>query len=413
MRAEAIFTGTELLLGQIINTNAALLSQELAKAGISIFRQVVVGDNLERIKEAIQEAEKRAELIIICGGLGPTEDDLTREALAEALGLPLEENPSAKDHIIRFFTLRGRPMPPQNLKQALFPRGAIPLDNPLGTAPGIFLEHNGKFYACLPGPPSEFRVMLKEKLLPILQQYGASKEIILSRVLKITGLGESTVEEKIRDLLKGTNPTLATLARPGEIHLRVTAKAQDTRAAMDLIRPLEEMIRQRLKEHIFGADEDTLEGVVGDLLTLKGLTLAIAESCTGGLLSHRLTNIPGSSAYFHQGIIAYDNKVKVKLLGVSAEILASRGAVSEEVALAMARGVRELAGTDIGIGITGIAGPGGGTPAKPVGLVYLAIDYQGATQVRKELFQGGREEIKWRATQSALDMLWRLLKENV
>ncbi|SMB93771.1 competence/damage-inducible protein cinA [Thermanaeromonas toyohensis ToBE] len=410
MQAEAIFTGTELLLGQIINTNAAFLSQELAKAGISIFRQVVVGDNLERIKEAIQEAGKRADLIIVCGGLGPTEDDLTREALAGALGLPLEENPSAREHIIRFFSLRDRPMPPQNLKQALFPRGAIPLDNPLGTAPGIFLEHNGKLYACLPGPPSEFRVMLTEKLLPLLQQYSTSKEIIFSRVLKITGLGESAVEEKIQDLLKGTNPTLATLASPGEIHLRITAKAKDTEAALDLIKPLEKEIRQRLKEHIFGSDGDTLEGVVGNLLTLKGLTLAVAESCTGGLLAHRLTNIPGSSAYFHQGIVAYNNKVKLQLLGVTTEILASRGAVSEEVALAMARGVRGLAGTDIGIGITGIAGPGGGTPAKPVGLVYLAIDYQGTTQVRRELFQGLREEIKWRATQSALDMLWRLLK---
>ena len=412
MRAEAIFTGTELLLGQIINTNAALLSQELAKAGISIFRQVVVGDNLERIKEAIQEAGKRADLIITCGGLGPTEDDLTREALAEALELPLEENPSAKEHIIRFFTLRGRPMPPQNLKQALFPRGARLLDNPLGTAPGIFLEHNNKLYACLPGPPSEFGTMLKEKLLPLLQQYGAGKEIIFFRVLKISGLGESAVEEKIRDLLQGMNPTIGILAKPGEIHLRITARARDTRTALELIRPLEEKISERLKSYIFGTDGDTLEGVVGNLLTLKGLTLAVAESCTGGLLAHRLTNIPGSSAYFHQGIVAYDNKVKVKILGVSAEILASKGAVSEEVALAMARGVRDLAGTDIGIGITGIAGPGGGTPAKPVGLVYLAIDYHGNTQVKRELFQGPREEIKWRATQSALDMLWRHLKDN-
>ncbi|MCG0277921.1 MAG: competence/damage-inducible protein A [Thermanaeromonas sp.] len=410
MQAEAIFTGTELLLGQIINTNAALLCQELARAGISIFRQVVVGDNLQRIKEAIQEAGKRADIIITCGGLGPTEDDLTREALAEALELPLEENPLAKEHIIRFFTVRGRPMPPQNLKQALFPKGALPLDNPWGTALGIFLKHKDKLYACLPGPPSEFSKMLKEELLPLLEQYGAGKEIILSRVLKITGLGESTVEEKVRDLLKGTNPTLAILAKTGEIHLRITAKACDSQMAQELIKPLEEQIRERLKDHTFGADGDTLEGVVGNLLTRKGLTLAVAESCTGGLLAHRLTNIPGSSAYFRQGVVAYDNNIKVKVLGVNAKILASKGAVSEEVALAMARGVRDLAGTDIGIGITGIAGPGGGTPAKPVGLVYLALNCQGNAQVRRELFQGPREEIKWRATQSALDMLWRHLK---
>lgn len=410
MLAETIFTGTELLLGQIVNTNAAFLARHLAAAGISLYRQVVVGDNLERIKQAILEAQPRADLIIVCGGLGPTDDDLTREALAAALEVPLEEHPGAREHILQFFAVRHRPMPAQNLKQALIPRGAQILENPLGTAPGFFLAHKGKLYACLPGPPGEFRAMLLEKLLPLLAPYGAGREVIFSRVLKITGLGESAVEEKVQDLLSHTNPTLAPLAKTGEIHLRLTARAPDIRAALALIEPLEKEIRHRLADYVFGSDEDTLEGAVGSLLTSQGWTLAVAESCTGGLLAHRLTNIPGSSTYFRQGIVAYANEAKTQLLGVSPEDLTLHGAVSSEVALAMARGVRALAGTDVGVGITGIAGPGGGTPTKPVGLVYLAVDLRGETQVRRELFQASREEVKWRASQSALDLLWRALR---
>ncbi|GFN24195.1 competence/damage-inducible protein A [Thermanaeromonas sp. C210] len=410
MLAEAIFTGTELLLGQVVNTNAAFLAEQLAAAGISLFRQVVVGDNLERIKQAILEAKGRADLVIIGGGMGPTEDDLTREALASALGLPLEEDPQAREHILRFFTARNRPMPSQNLKQALLPRGARLLSNPLGTAPGIFLPHQAKLYACLPGPPGEFQPMLTQELLPLLRSYRREEEVILSRVLKVTGMGESTVEEKVRDLLAGTNPTLAPLAKTGEVHLRLTARAPDTEAALALIEPVEREIRRRLTDYVYGADHETLEEVVGRLLAARGWTLAVAESCTGGLLAHRITNVPGSSIYFRQGLVAYANEAKVRLLGVPPEVLDRQGAVSREVALAMARGIRHLAGTDVGVGITGIAGPGGGTPTKPVGLVYVAVDLQGDIQVRRELFQGGREEVKWRASQSALDLLWRRLR---
>ncbi|MGI9951240.1 competence/damage-inducible protein A [Moorellaceae bacterium AZ2] len=410
MLAEAIFTGTELLLGQVVNTNAAFLAQQLAAAGISLFRQIVVGDNLERIKQAIREAKERADLIIIGGGLGPTQDDLTREALAAALGLPLEEDPQAREHIVRFFTARNRPMPSQNLKQALLPRGARLLPNPLGTAPGIFLSHQGKLYACLPGPPGEFQPMFTQELLPLLRSYCQEQQVILSRVLKVTGMGESTVEERVRDLLPSTNPTLAPLAKIGEVHLRLTARAPDAGTALALIEPIEKEIRRRLSDYVFGADDDTLEQVVGRLLSARGWTLAVAESCTGGLLAHRITNVPGSSAYFRQGLVAYANEVKIKLLGVPPEILARQGAVSREVALAMARGIRQLSGTEVGVGITGIAGPGGGTPAKPVGLVYVAVDLQGDSQVRRELFQGRREEVKWRASHSALDLLWRMLR---
>ncbi|QGP92793.1 Putative competence-damage inducible protein [Neomoorella glycerini] len=412
MLAEAIFTGTEMLLGQIVNTNAACLSRELAAAGISLYRQVVVGDNLERIREAIDDARRRADLIIVSGGLGPTEDDLSREALAAALNLPLVEDPAARENVTRYFAARRRPMTSNNLKQALLPAGARALDNPFGTAAGVFLEHEGKIYALLPGPPREFEPMVVDRLLPLLEPYGARREVIFSRVLKIAGMGESAVEEALKDLLHGDNPTLAPLAAPGEVTLRLTARAGSPEQARELIRPLEAAIRERLGEHIFGSDADTLEGVVGAILAGRRLTLAIAESCTGGLLAHRVTNIPGSSDYFLGGMVAYSNEAKIKFLGVEEETLAAHGAVSPEVAAAMAQGVRRAFAAGIGVGITGIAGPGGGTPAKPVGLVYVGLDIQGKVEVRRELFIGDRESIKWQSSQSALYLLWRGLRNN-
>ncbi|WP_406677706.1 competence/damage-inducible protein A [Moorella sp. ACPs] len=413
MLAEAIFTGTEMLLGQIVNTNAAYLSRQLAAAGISLYRQVVVGDNLERIREAIDNARRRADLIIVSGGLGPTEDDLSREALAAALNLPLVEDPAARENVTRYFAARQRSMPSSNLKQALLPAGARALNNPYGTAAGVFLEHEGKIYALLPGPPREFEPMVVDQLLPLLESYGARREVIFSRVLKIAGMGESAVEEALKDLLHGNNPTLAPLAKPGEVTLRLTARASNREQARELIRPLETAIRQRLGEYIFGSDADTLEGVIGSILAGRNLTLAIAESCTGGLLAHRVTNIPGSSAYFLGGMVTYSNEAKIKFLGVEEETLAAHGAVSPEVAAAMARGVRRAFTADIGVGITGIAGPGGGTPAKPVGLVYIGLDIQGKVEVQRELFVGERENIKWQSTQSALYHLWKGLRGNL
>ncbi|NLW07534.1 MAG: competence/damage-inducible protein A [Clostridia bacterium] len=409
MRAEAIFTGTEMLLGQIVNTNTAFLGRELAAAGINLYRQVVVGDNLERLREAIDAARRQADLVIISGGLGPTEDDLSREALAAALGLPLVEDPAALENVTRFFKARHTPMPASNLKQALVPAGAIVLDNPNGTAAGLFLEHNHKLYALLPGPPREFEPMVLNELLPKLEPYGARQEIIFSRVLKLSGIGESAVEEVIKDLLHSNNPTLAPLATPGEVALRLSARASSLEAARKLIVPLENTIRTRLADHIFGCDNDTLEGVIGTSLAERGLTIATAESCSGGLLSNRLTNIPGSSAYFLGGLVTYSNEAKVKLLGVQPQTLAAHGAVSPETAAAMARGVRQALAADIGLGITGIAGPGGGSPAKPVGLVYIGLDFKDQVEVRREFFYGRRENIKYQATQSALYLLWRFL----
>lgn len=412
MLAEAIFTGTEMLLGQTVNTNGAYLGRELAAAGISLYRQVVIGDNLERIREAIDNARRWAELVIISGGLGPTEDDLSREALAAALGLPLVENLAARENATRFFKARRRPMAASNLKQALVPAGAMVLDNPNGTAAGLFLEHNGKLYALLPGPPREFEPMVKNQLLPLLESYGARHEIIFSRVLKLAGMGESAVEETVQDLLHGNNPTLAPLANPGEVALRLTARASTRKAARELIVPLEKAIRQRLEAYIFGCDNDSLEGVIGAALAGRKLTLATAESCSGGLLSSRLTNIPGSSNYFLGGLITYSNDAKIKLLDVKPDTLAAHGAVSPETAAAMASGVRRALAADIGIGVTGIAGPGGGSAAKPVGLVYIGLDFNGQVQIRQELFSGQRENIKFRASQSALYLLWQLLRQS-
>ncbi len=412
MLAEAIFTGTEMLLGQIVNTNAAFLGRELAAAGISLHRQVVVGDNRERIRAAIIDAGRRAGLIVVGGGLGPTEDDLSREALAAALGLPLVEDAIARENITRYFAARQRPMPASNLKQALLPAGARPLENPCGTAPGVFLEHGGRIYALLPGPPHEFEPMLTGQLLPLLEPYGARREVIFSRVLKIAGAGESAVEEAVKDLLHSDNPTCAPLAKPGEVTLRLTARAANIAAARELIQPLETAVRRLLGDFIYGSDDDTLEGVVGALLRQRRLTLAVAESCTGGLLGERVTRIPGSSDYFQGGIISYSNEAKVKILGVPAATLAACGAVSQEVAAAMATGVRRVMATDIGIGITGIAGPGGATAAKPVGLIYIGLDFHGQVDVRRELFVGERENIRWLASQSALYYLWRGLRDG-
>lgn len=255
--------------------------------------------------------------------------------------------------------------------------------------------------------------MVADRLLPLLEPYGARREVIFSRVLKIVGMGESAVEEAIKDLFHGDNPTLAPLAAPGEVTLRLTARAGSAEQARELIRPLETAIRERLGEHLFGSDDDTLEGVVGAILAKRRLTLAIAESCTGGLLAHRVTNIPGSSDYFLGGMVAYSNAAKIKFLGVEEETLAAHGAVSPEVAAAMARGVRRAFAADIGVGITGIAGPGGGTPAKPVGLVYIGLDIQGKVEVQRELFVGERENIKWQSTQSALYHLWKSLRGNL
>ncbi|HHP51282.1 MAG TPA: competence/damage-inducible protein A [Moorella mulderi] len=414
MRAEVIFTGTELLLGHLINTNGAFLARELADLGIELSRQVVVGDDLESIREAIREASLRADLIIIGGGLGPTEDDLSREALAQTLGLPLVENLEARENLESYSWRRGTKPSPRVYKQALLPRGAEALPNPVGAASGAYLEHEGKIYVLLPGPSQEFAAVVKEELLPrlnkLLQARGEKRAVITSRIIKVMGLPEAAVASALGELLQSCNPAVVTLVTKGEVHIKLTARASDHEEARRLFAPLEEIIHQRLKDHIFGYDQDTLEEAVGKLLREKGMTLATAESCTGGLLGHRITNVPGSSDYFLGGIVAYSNEVKIKFLGVPLELIQIYGAVSPQVAEAMAKGMREKFSAHVGIGITGIAGPTGGTEEKPVGLVYMGIDCQGKVQVEKRNFVGDRENIKWHASQYALYLLWRHLK---
>lgn len=410
MNAYLIFTGTELLLGQIVNTNAQYLARQLADLGIDLYTQVTVGDNCRRIAEAIAAARDKADLVIINGGLGPTEDDVSREALAEALGVELQQNIEALAVAERFFKLRGMPFTAANLKQGLAPGGAVVLDNRVGTAPGIVYVKDGVIYALLPGPPREMEIMFSEQLVPYLQQNCKLKAVIKSRVLKVVGLGEPMVEEKVREFIGAANPTVAPTVKLGEVHLRITAKAADRAKAQEMIAGREKDIRERLGEHIFGTDEETLEQVVGEMLARNKMTVATAESCTGGLLAHRLTNVPGSSTYFQMGAVTYANRWKTRLLGVGIETLAAYGAVSPETARAMAGGIRQYARTDVGIGITGIAGPEGGSREKPVGLVYIAVDVRGKSQVFREIFSGDRQIIKARAAQAALYYLWRQLQ---
>ncbi len=413
-RAEVISVGTELLLGQITDTNATYICQRMAECGIPVYFRQTVGDNFERVQEAFRLAWSRAELIVFTGGLGPTEDDLTKEAVAAVLGADLVEDPGALAHLEQFFARRGRSMTANQRRQALIPRGALPIPNRWGTAPGVFWEADGRVVVMVPGVPREMRGMVDEFVLPELRRRGwVGQEVIRSRVLRTVGIGEGQLEELIRDLIHTTNPTVAPLAHVGEVHLRITARGFPEEVSR-LLDEAEARLRQRLGDAVYGVDDETLDGVVGRLLRDSGLRVAVAESCTGGLVGERLTSVPGSSAYFLGGVVAYGNEAKVKLLGVPQSLLEEFGAVSAEVAEAMARGAREAFGADVGIAVTGIAGPSGGTEAKPVGRVYLALaDAQSSRTVRADFGEEpGREGVRRLASQAALNLLRRYLLER-
>ncbi|MCL6451349.1 MAG: competence/damage-inducible protein A [Acetobacteraceae bacterium] len=411
MQAEILSVGTELLLGQVANTNAQVLARCLAAWGIPLYRQVAVGDNPQRLARAFSEAWQQAELVLVTGGLGPTQDDLTKETVAQALGLELAEDPSVRASIEAYFSRRGLPMPASCLKQALVPRGARVLANPLGTAPGLILEQGGRAAVLLPGPPEELGALLRQVEDYISRLAGQG--VILSRVLKVVGLGESVVEARVMDLIQAqTNPTLAPLAFPGEVHLRITARAASRVQAAALLDPLEAEIRSRLGSLVFGADEETLEGAVGELLRGRGLTLAVAESCTAGLVAARLTSVPGASAYFLLGVSTYSDRCKSEVLGVPEEVLRRHGAVSREVAEAMAHGVSYRAKSDLGLAVTGIAGPSGGSPEKPVGTVFLAACGRRGVVGEHHLLAGDRAGVRQRAAQAALVLLRRSLLEG-
>lgn len=408
MIAELISVGTELLLGNIVNTNAAFLSEECAKLGLSVFYQTVVGDNPQRLREAIDIAKNRADVLILGGGLGPTEDDLTKEITASAFGRNLYMDEHSKELIEMYFKKLGRDLSvitANNWKQAMMPEGAIVIDNDNGTAPGVILEAEGKIAIMLPGPPNELVPMWKKSIVPYLKS--KQPDTIESVTLKICGMGESRVETEILDLIDAqTNPTIATYAKTGEVHVRITAKAETAEAAKELIKPVVWEIKSRLGKYIYTTEEAvTLEDAIVDMLKAADMTLTTVESCTGGLLSGRLVNVSGASDVFEQSFVTYANKAKKKLVGVKKSTLKEFGAVSEETAREMAEGGRKEAEADVCLAITGIAGPGGGTEEKPVGLVYIGCGIKDKTVVRKYQFTGNRQKIREHAVVSALVLL--------
>lgn len=413
MSAEIICVGTELLLGDILNSNAQFLAQELAQLGIPHYYQTVVGDNPQRLKQVIEIAISRAEILIFTGGLGPTPDDLTCEAIADFFSVPLIERADIIEDITRKYASRDRLMTPSNRKQALIPQGADILPNPTGTAPGIIWQPRPELTIfTFPGVPSEMHRMWQDTAVPYLQSQGWGKEIIYSRSLKFWGIAESEVAEKVAPYLNSLNPTVAPYAAKGEVRLRVSAKATSETAAKELISPVEKELRDIAGLDYYGADDDTLASVVGELLRAASSTLSVAESCTGGGLGQMLTEVSGSSEYFWGGVISYDNSVKVNLLGVNAEDLAQFGAVSSIVAEQMAVGVLERLSTTWGLSITGVAGPGGGTDTKPVGLVYIGLaGSNGEVQSFEYRFGAmrGRSLIRHVSACTALDNLRRKL----
>jgi len=404
METEIISIGTELLLGDVIDTNAAYIARKLSFLGIDLFRKTVVGDNKERVSRILRGALDRVDLVITTGGLGPTEDDLTKEAISEVMEEELIVDEEVVKNIQRRFSSKNLPEK-AIIKQALIPSSAKIIINEAGSAPGIILEKKGKIIISLPGVPREMEKMM-EKVTSYLSVKKIGKECIQSRILKIWGMGESQVEEKIADILKKqSNPTIAPLVGKGEVHLRITAKFENKKVREKKIKELEDKIREQLGDYIYGVDEETLESLVASSLKKRGLKLGVAESCTGGLFSHRLTNISGSSNYYNCGIVSYSNQAKSELLNVPPSLIQEKGAVSPEVAEKMAEGAKKAAKADIGVGITGIAGPTGATPEKPVGLVYIAISAQDKKICRKFIFSGNRENVKWKASQAALYLL--------
>lgn len=410
MKAEILAVGTELLLGDIVNTNAQYLSRALAEMGIEVYHQGVIGDNEKRLEEALRDGFSRSDIIITTGGLGPTKDDLTKEVAAKYFNRQLVLDKTWLLKLEETFKKMNREVSEGNKKQAYIPEGSTLLYNNNGTAPGVMIEEGGKVLILLPGPPREMTALFEEEVRPRLSKYTDS--ILYSTVLRILGIGEGHMAEKIDHIIsKQNNPTVAPYAKEGEVTLRITAKAKDEEAAKAIIKPVVSSIREVLQEDIYGEGDVTLEEVVAKLLIEKELTIATAESCTGGLLAGRLINYPGISKVFLNGVVTYSNEAKQKLLKVKTETLKHFGAVSEETAMEMARGVAELSHTDIGISTTGVAGPTGGTADKPVGLVYVGLYIKGEVKVKRLDLWGNRNKIRERAVINALDWLRRELNK--
>ena len=409
MQAEVLSVGTELLLGQTVNTDTTIVAKALSMLGIDLLYAAVVGDNVKRLEKAVHDALERSDILITTGGLGPTGDDLTKETVAAAAGKALALHEPSYKRLMEYFARGG--LSENQIKQAMLPEGCTVLQNDNGTAPGCaFQTAAGKLVVMLPGPPSELEPMLQNYAVPYLAQFQSA--VIASHSVHVFGRGEDAVAEMIADLTENSNPTAAPYAKEGEMFVRVTAKAATQAEADALCAPVVEEIRRRVGSFVYSVDVDSLEALVVDALRAAGKTLATAESCTGGLLAKRITDVAGSSDVFEMGCVTYANRVKEKLLGVPHETLEAHGAVSEETARAMAEGIVRASGADIGVGITGIAGPGGGTAEKPVGLVYIALSDGKSTWVAKRQPAGRMKSREWHrhcAASKALDMVRRYL----
>lgn len=412
MVVELIAVGTELLLGNIVNTNAAYLAERCADLGLSCFYQSVVGDNEDRLANVIKTALERSDIVILSGGLGPTADDLTKETAAKVMGRKLEMHEPSRRSIEEFFMRRNLELTENNWKQAMIPEGAIVVDNENGTAPGVIIEGEGKKVILLPGPPNELIPMFEKSIIPYLS--GEKNGTIYSRTVKICGVGESKVETVVKDLIDGqSNPTIAPYAKNSEVHLRVTAGAADEEEAKMLLMPMLGELTRRFGNNIYTMDTDvTLEKAVVDLLEERHLSVSTAESCTGGMLAARLINVPGVSNTYKSGYITYSNKAKRKVLGVKKSLLEKKGAVSEETAEAMAKGAAGISKADVAVAVTGIAGPDGGTKEKPVGLVYIACNVCGRVTVKRYHFSGNRAKIRETTVSNALILMRQCILEH-
>lgn len=404
MKCEILAVGTEILLGDILNTNAQYLSRELAELGFDVYYHEVVGDNKERILKALETSFNRSDIIITTGGLGPTKDDMTKELVSEFLGMKMCLHEESLKSIKEYFNKMGREFVKSNEKQAYFPKEAIILKNSNGTAPGAVFEKNNKAIIVLPGPPKEMESMFKEEVKKYLKKY--SDDVIISEVLRIFGIGESKAEEKLQDIIdNGINPTVAPYAKEGEVIFRITAKAQNEEEVRKMIVPIKDEIYKRLGNSVYNTGETSLQDTVAKLLIDKNMTIGVSESCTGGLVSAKLIEYPGVSEVFLEGAVTYSNEAKMRTLKVKKETLDKFGAVSHETAREMAEGIAKRCGSRIGISTTGIAGPGGGSDEKPVGLVYFGIYLDGKVKSFKHIFTGDRNSIRNRASMTALNIV--------
>lgn len=413
MKAEIIATGTEILLGQTLNTSAHYLTGKLSELGIEVDYHTTVGDNWERVEQVLSQAINRSELVITTGGTGPTVDDMTKELVAKVLGLKLQLDLGSLERIQHFFSSRGSSMPKTEEKEAYFPEGSQILNNDHGTAPGAIIQHKGRTIVILPGPPTEMKPMFEDAVFPFLEKLVAGDtQRMYSRVIKIFGLGESEIEQELQDLMGNDQLGMTLLARHSEMHIRLVVRSESEHKAISLLDKTERIVRERLGARVFGIDNETMLGIVTELLKSRQLTITTAESCTGGLLGATLTQESGSSEIYLGGVVGYSDALKEKLLGVNHQTLKNYGAVSPEAAREMAIGVKERSGSDLAVGITGIAGPGGGSNEKPVGLVYIGLATPEGIQASKFQFHGQRESIRQLSVMAALDLVRQFMLKD-